>query len=160
MRDKEISITPSILDRLIDLEPRISTEPSRSRLSRLADLKQSVRRDLEWLLNTRCILAGEVEERLEEVNSSLAIYGLPDFTGLAAKDTLEQRRMQESIENAIRLFEPRFLGVQVTLEPPAKTDKQLTFRIEASLDVEPAPEPVVFDTVLQVGGGGFAVVEK
>lgn len=160
MRDKEISITPSILDRLIDLEPRIPTEPPRSRLSRLTDLKQSVRRDLEWLLNTRCPLADEVEERLEEVNSSLAVYGLPDFTGLAAKDALEQKRMQDAIENAIRLFEPRFLGVQVTLDTVTNTDKQLTFRIEASLDVEPVPEPIVFDTVLQVGGSGFAVLEK
>ncbi len=159
MRDTEINITPSILDRLTDLEPRIPTEPPRSRLSRLAELKQAVRRDLEWLLNTRR-LAEEVDENLEEVQSSLAVYGLPDFTGLGAKDPHEQKRMQAAIENAIRLFEPRFLGVQVTLEPLALTDRQLIFRIEASLDVEPAPEPIVFDTVLQVGGGGFAVIEK
>jgi type VI secretion system protein ImpF len=160
LRDKEIGLTPSIIDRLIDLDPRVSTEPPRSRLSRLADLKQSVRRDLEWLLNTRCFLASEVDENLDEVNSSLAVYGLPDFTSISAKDPLEQKRMLAAIENAIRLFEPRFLGVKVTFERVQNTDKQLTFRIEASLDVEPVPEPIVFDTVLQVGGSGFDVVEK
>lgn len=159
VRDKEIQITPSILDRLIDMEPRISTEPSRSRLSKLTELKQSVRRDLEWILNTRCVI-GEIDDRMEEVKSSLAVYGLPDFTGLGAKDLSEQERIQGAIEDALRLFEPRFIGVKVTLDPVTNTDKHLTFRIEASLDVEPAPEPVVFDTVLQVGTSGFTVVEK
>ncbi len=97
---------------------------------------------------------------MEEVKSSLAVYGLPDFTGLGAKDLSEQDRIQSAIENAVRLFEPRFIGVKVTLDRVSNTDKHLTFRIEASLDVEPAPEPVVFDTVLQVGTSGFAVLEK
>jgi predicted component of type VI protein secretion system len=34
----------------------------------------------------------------------------------------------------------------------------LKFRIEATLDIEPTPEPVVFDTVLQLGSGNFAVL--
>jgi type VI secretion system protein ImpF len=51
--DNEIRVTQSVLDRLIDLEPRLSSEPPKSNATSLADLKQSVRRDLEWLLNTR-----------------------------------------------------------------------------------------------------------
>ena len=160
LANKEFGITPSIIDRLIDLEPRVSTEPHRARLGGLSDLKMSVRRDLEWLLNTRCLLLHGIEEPPEEVSASLAAYGLPDFTGLGAKDAYEQKRMQASIEKAIRLFEPRFLDVRVTLDPISNTDKELTFRIEANLDLEPVPEPIVFDTVLQVGGSGFAVLEK
>ena len=36
----------------------------------------------------------------------------------------------------------------------------LKFRIEASLNVEPTPEPIAFDTVLQLGSGEFEVKEK
>lgn len=159
MLEKEIGITPSILDRLIDYDPRVSTEPAGSRLSRLADLKLAVRRDLEWLLNTRS-LASQIDEGLEEVRSSMAVYGLPDFTGIAAKDEAEQSRMQAAVEKAIRLFEPRLVDVQVTLDPVTNTDRLLSFRIVANIDIEPVAEPVVFDTILQSGGSGFTVVER
>ncbi len=36
-------------------------------------------------------------------------------------------------------------------------DRTLRFRIEALLRVEPAPEPVAFDSTLEPGAGGFAV---
>ena len=68
--------------------------------------------------------------------------------------------MTEALETALRNFEPRFLDLRVTLDPIDTTDKSLRFRIEANLNVEPAPEPIVFDTVLQLGTGDFAVVEK
>jgi type VI secretion system protein ImpF len=56
--DNEIRITPSVLDRLIDEEPSVSTEPANTRQKSLRQLKQSVRRDLEWLLNSRQIVNG------------------------------------------------------------------------------------------------------
>ena len=159
MRDHEINITPSIVDRLIDLDPRGSYESPKSRLSSLRDLKQAVRRDIEWLLNARCF-PNIIDESLEEVNKSAAVYGLPDFTGVGAKDANEQTRVTQAIETAIEIFEPRFIGTKVTLEPVSSTDKQLTFRIEAHLDIEPTPEPVVFDTYLQFGSGEFTVKEN
>lgn len=159
MRDRDVSITPSILDRLIDYEPNMSTEPPKSRLQNLRELKLSVRRDIECLLNSRCFTY-DLDENLEELNASVAVYGLPDLTGVSAKDPSEQHRMTRSIENAIEIFEPRFINVRVSLEPVSSVDKQLKFRIEASLNLEPTPEPVVFDTVLEMGSGNFAVIEK
>lgn len=156
--DLETRVTPSVLDRLIDLEPRQSTEPPRSRSTTVYDLKQSVRRDLEWLLNTRCHTEA-LDEKLEEAPNSLAFYGLPDFTGVSVKSHIEQKRMTQAIENAIRIFEPRFKNLKVTLEPVDNIDRQLRFRIEATLDIEPTPEPIVFDSVMQPGAGGFSVLE-
>lgn len=157
--DNEIRVTPSLLDRLIDYEPGSSQEAPRSRSNSLRELKQSVQRDLEWLLNTRAYF-GNTDERLEEVRKSVAFYGLPDFTGVSAKSHLEQTRMTKAIETAIKNFEPRFLDLRVTLEPLSTTDKSLRFRIEANLNMEPTPEPVVFDTVLQLGSTDFKVIEK
>jgi type VI secretion system protein ImpF len=159
VRESEINITPSILDRLIDLDPRTSAEAPKSRVGSLDELKQSVRRDLESLLNARRPVFG-IEEDLEEANRSVAVFGLPDFTALGAKNPAEQERISREIENAIEVFEPRFFDVSVNLEPVSNVDKQLVFRIEASLDVEPTPEPIIFDTVLQFGSGQFAVVER
>lgn len=153
--DNEVRVTLSVFDRLLDYEPRLSEEPPKSRSISLRELKQSVRRDLEWLLNTRCYL--DTETGLEESLRSVAYYGLPDFTGLSAKSPIEQKRLTKALETALRTFEPRFIDLKVSLEPMSNVDRALKFRIEARLDTEPAPEPIAFDTVLQLGSGDFTV---
>lgn len=158
MRDGEIRITPSVMDRLLDFDPKSTTEAPKTRTSGIRELKQSVRRDLEWLLNTRRY-PGEIDTRLEEIHKSVVTYGLPDFTGASTSSLPEQRRLTEALEKALKAFEPRFINLKVTLEPEAGTERLLRFKIEANLDIEPTPEPIVFDTVLQIGSGEFAVKE-
>lgn len=159
MRDNEIRITPSIVDRLLDFEPRVSSEAPKSRSQGLRELKQSVRRDLEWLLNTRHT-ADKVPDGLEEVNKSIAVYGLPDFTGLSSKNIDDRKSLIRNIETALKNFEPRFMNLKVTLVESDDQDRGVKFQIQAILRIEPTPEPVVFDTVLQVGSGEFKVEEK
>ncbi len=158
MRENEIRLTPSVLDRLIDFEPKSSTEAAKSRSRGIQELKQSVKRDLEWLLNTRHT-ADKVPEDLEELNKSIAIYGLPDFTGLSSKSNDDRKSLVRSVETALKTFEPRFMNLKVTLEDIEDGARGIRFRIQASLRVEPTPEPVVFDTVLQMGSGEFEVNE-
>lgn len=158
-QDSEIRITPSIYDRLLDFEPDVKREAPKSRAQSLRELKIAVRRDLESLLNTRCMI-DHIPERLEEVNSSLAIYGLPDITGVAIKSMSEQHRLVGLMKTAIRVFEPRLMNVEISLEPISDVQRILRFRIDAQLKVDPIPEPITFDTVLQMGSGEFEVVEK
>lgn len=157
--DSEIKVTPSILDRLLDYEPKISTEPPKSRSTSLRELKQSVRRDLEWLLNSRRTII-EIAETLEETNNSVAVYGLKDLTGVAINSTKERARLIKEVENVIKTFEPRFINLKVTLEPTENTDQEISFKVEALLNTEPVPEPIVFDTVLEIGSGDFQIREK
>jgi type VI secretion system protein ImpF len=157
--ETEIRVTPSVLDRLLDFEPKSQQEAPKSRSRNLRELKQSVRRDLEWLLNTRCY-PEDIDSNLEEVFKSVLVYGLPDITGVSAKNHLEQKRLTRALETAIKTFESRFIDLKVTLEPVSSVDKALRFRIEARLDIEPTPEPIAFDTVLQLGSGEFEVKEK
>lgn len=151
-----VLVSTSVLDRLIDLEPRESQEAPKSQSTTVSELKLAVRRDLEWLLNTRCHMKNDDGE-LTEALSSVAFYGLPDFTAVSAKNIHEQSRMKRSIEIALKNFEPRFSGVNVTMEPISSVDRLLKFRIEATLEIDPVPELVVFDTVLQLGSGNFEV---
>lgn len=154
--DNEIRITPSVLDRLIDYEPDVSQEPLASRAKSLHQLKQWVRRDLEYLLNTRQVVGG-VPPELKEINKSLAAYGLPDFSTINVKSPADQNRMQRALEATISIFEPRLKGVVVTLEPMRETERALRFRVDARLQVDPTPEPVTFDTVLQLHSGKYEV---
>ena len=157
--ETEIRVTPSVLDRLLDFEPKAQQEAPKSRSRNLRELKMSVRRDLEWLLNSRCFPDG-IDTSLEEVFKSVIVYGLPDITGVSAKNHLEQKRLTRALETAIRNFESRLIDLKVILEPVGTTDKALKFRIEARLDIEPTPEPIAFDTILQLGSGDFEVKEK
>jgi type VI secretion system protein ImpF len=154
--DNEIRITPSVLDRLIDYEPEISHEPAASRARSLRQLKQAVRRDLEYLLNTRQLATG-VPAGLKELNKSLLAYGLPDLSAINVNSPEEQTRLRRLLEKAIATFEPRLKGVKVALELLNDGERALRFRVDARLQVEPTPEPVTFDTVLQLHSGEYRV---
>jgi type VI secretion system protein ImpF len=155
----DFGATVSVLDRLIDYEPGISREPASSRSKSLKQLKEAVRRDLEWLLNTR-ETSGENTEDSLELNKSLAVYGLPDFTNLGTNDVDDQKKMRSAIQNAIKIFDPRLQDVQVSLQASQSSDRLLHFRIDARLRVDPAPEPISFDTVLQLVSGEYEVKEE
>jgi type VI secretion system protein ImpF len=154
--DNEIRVTTSVIDRLIDYEPEISRESIASRSKNLRQLKQSVRRDLEWLLNTRQ-LSGGLPEELKETSNSVITFGLPDFTTLTMDSADDQNFIKHEIEEAVRRFEQRLEGVVVSVEPALATDRVLRFRIDARLKIDPAPEPITFDTILQLGSGEYEV---
>ena len=158
-KDNDVRVTPSVFDRLLDFEPRKSAEAPKSRSKSMSELKLAVRRDLEWLLNTRNYQT-DLDEKLEEVPKSVIAYGLPDFTGVSVRNHREMKNLAKGLEKAIKHYEPRFLDLKVKLEPIDNTERILKFRIEAYLNVEPAPEPIAFDTVLELGSGDFQVKEK
>ena len=154
--DNELRVTTSVLDRLLDYEPEIKREPIASRSKSLRQLKQSIQRDLEWLLNTRQV-AGGLPPELKETNNSVAAFGLPDFTTRSIDSADDQKFIKREIEEAVRRFEQRLEGVVVSVEPVRATDRLLRFRIDARLKIDPAPEPITFDTVLQLGSGQYQV---
>jgi type VI secretion system protein ImpF len=154
--DNEVRITPSVLDRLLDDRPDQSRDAPATRQTSLRLLKDAVRRDLEWLLNAR-ITSESASEELPEVSKSLAAYGLPDLTSANVHDPDGRDDLRRAIEKAVTVFEPRLEGVEVELDRVVEGERSVRFRIEARLRVEPTPEPVVFDTMLQIGNGEFRV---
>jgi type VI secretion system protein ImpF len=153
-------LMPSLLDRLLDDEPSNSQEAPKARHQVLRELKQSVRRDLENLLNTRwrCMVW---PPNLDEVDLSLINYGIPDFTGINMAAPSERERLRQIIERIVKKFEPRFKSIKVKLlENSDKADRTLRFRIDALLHAEPSPEPVSFDSQLEPLTNDFAVDQK
>ena len=142
-------LVPSVLDRLIDMEPEVQREAPKSRTQVLRELKNSVRRDLENLLNTRWRCTAW-PPNLEELDISVVNYGIPDFTGANMSLSSEREQLRQTIEKVIQQFEPRFKTVRVVLvENKDEFDRSLRFRIDALLHAEPAPEPVVFDSQVE-----------
>jgi len=149
----DISVTLSVLDRLLDNEPGLQSEAPLSRSQSVRLLKNAVRRDLEWLLNTRRSFA-EPDESLKEVNRSLYLYGLPDFSTYSIASTADQAKLVRHLVTTIKLFEPRLGNVRIVpLNNSSSGLQEFRLRIEGLLLMDPAPEPVSFDTVIELRSG-------
>jgi type VI secretion system protein ImpF len=150
-------LVPSVLDRLLDDEPEVKREAPRTRNQLLRELKQSVRRDLENLLNTRRRSLGWPAS-LTELESSLVNYGIPDFLSGNMASSEGREQLCQALETVIRTYESRFKTVKVhLLDNGDPLDRTLRFRIDALLRADPAPEPVVFDSAVEPGTGTIQV---
>jgi type VI secretion system protein ImpF len=154
--EREGPVTLSVLDRLIDQEPGRKLEPPLTRAQSLRELKAALRRDLEWLLNTRRTIE-ESPACLKELEHSLYNYGLPDVSSLYLRSSKDQATLLEAIKTAIDFFEPRLLNIKLTLEPAADDTRVIRFAIEGLLRMDPAPEHVFFDTMLEPMSGQYQV---
>jgi type VI secretion system protein ImpF len=149
----------SLLDRLVGDEDG----PPRGgdlRIS-VADLRQVVRRDLEWLLNTRLVFPERLEGS-EEASASILGFGLPDLSGYSLASALDSQEMCRGIRKAIQTFEPRFNRRSIQVEHvPHKdvTDFTMHFRITAMIEVDPIREPVTFDTAMDPDSGAVRIEE-
>jgi type VI secretion system protein ImpF len=147
--DKKRKIRPSIFDRLIDNQPHIRSEIETGQDHKLIELRQSVRRDLEHLLNTRYRIV-EPGEEFTQVEQSILNYGLPDLATVNISDIEKRKEFTHHLERILRIFEPRFKEIKVAyIENKDLKDRTLRFRIDATLYADPTPEVIVFDSVLE-----------
>lgn len=146
--DKKKEFRPSILDRLLDEAPHIQVEADKNRHQQMRELRNSVKRDLQNLLNTRYRMLAPPDE-FKHLELSLLNYGLPDLATINIADIEKKKAFTRLLEKILRNFEPRFKTVKVTHQDSKdNTDRTLKFRIDATLYADPAPEMVVFDSVL------------
>lgn len=147
--DKKKKLRPSILDRLIDNDPDNTVEKDSDQHQKLKELRNSVRRDLENLLNTRFRMVEPADE-YTELKKSLLNYGLPDLATINISDKIKQKEFINHLESILIDFEPRFKTVKVNyMENADSLDRSLRFRIDATLYADPSPEVVVFDSILE-----------
>ncbi|WP_303721774.1 type VI secretion system baseplate subunit TssE [Malonomonas rubra] len=152
MSEPGFYVRTSILDRLIDLEPSVSSEPVQNRMQGIEPIKKSVVHHLELLLNTRRLIEEPAAE-LRELNKSLLLYGLKDFTAENPNSIIIRQQLRQDIEKTLVKFEPRLKNVRVHLETGEQNLRKLRFRITAVLHVEPLSEPVAFDTFFDMNRG-------
>lgn len=133
---------PGLFDRLL------GGPGAAARLS-LEQLKDSVARDLEELLNTRAAIAAAVLAPYPECGKSIINYGLIDFAGMCLSSSDDRQRICASLVAAIEHHEPRLRQVRARLENEAGAINRVSFVISAVLEVAGARESINFDAVLQ-----------
>jgi type VI secretion system protein ImpF len=147
---------PSFLDKLFDNDPR---SPAAAVLRRLSvdELKDTVARDIEALLNARIVFHEEDLKAFPECKRSILTYGMNDFAGLSLASHSDRVFICRSLELAIARHEPRLKNVYVNLEVDKNSINVLHFSIRALLVVDEAREPINFDALLQPSTLQYAV---
>ena len=140
--------TPGLFDRLFDVPVSGATSATVSRMS-VEDLKDSVARDLEALLNTRTVIPEGILKRFPECSRSIVTYGLNDCAGRSLSSTDDRAYICLCLEKAIARHEPRLRNVKASLEVREDSINRLNFAITALMVVSTSQEPVNFDAVLQ-----------
>jgi type VI secretion system protein ImpF len=149
-------VTLSVLDRLIDREPENRSEVPLTRAQSLRELKLALKRDLEWLLNTRKTIDPAPASAVE-TNRSVHHYGIADISSKSTYSGRDQSDLAREMETVIAVFESRLKRARVRMEPVKPNYQTLKFVIEGLLCMDPAPEPVRFDTFLELGAGRYEI---
>lgn len=109
-----------------------------------AGLRQSVRREIERLVNTRS--AGRVEELAAEGRHNLN-YGIPDLSLFSPLDHESAQAVAACIREAIERFEPRLRLADVSVVEALRERSSMTVRVDGWLSHGAEREPLSIEFV-------------
>ena len=150
-RQAETLITQSLIDRLSDLDDWPTKREASMRL-----YKESLKRDIEWLLNTRRPQIPEAEGYALATNSVLC-YGLPDIATFEGSTGKDSNALMVSLIKTIRTFEPRIKDPRVFISRSDTVSRSIRFHIEGQIAFDTSVEDISFDTVLELVSGEYEV---
>jgi type VI secretion system protein ImpF len=155
-------LQPSLLDRLRDDEPGKKIESRDKRVLTPRKLRECVKRDLTWLLNTGNLSEVEDLSDMPLVAKSVLNYGLPELTGITASGA-DVTAIERQLRQAILDYEPRIL--KNTLRVKVVTSEEmshnaLAFEIYCDVWADPVPERLYLKTEVDLETGDFTVTES
>lgn len=155
-------LQPSLLDRLTDDEPSQGQESRNRRVLSLQRLRESVLRDLAWLLNTTNLGDRTLEYEHPFVESSVVNYGVPDFAGLTSS-SVESGQLVRLVKQCILNFEPRILRdkleVRVSVDNTRMDQNSLVFEITGELWAQPVPLELFLKTQVDLETGAISIAD-
>ncbi len=153
-------LQPSLLDRLTDQEPGNPRESREQRDFSLSRLRETVLRDLAWLLNTTNLASAQDLGAAPQVAASVLNYGVPELSGrtLTGTDAME---IERNLRQAVADFEPRIirhtLKVRLEVNEGQMSHNAMTFLIEGDLWAQPVPLRLYLKTEIDLDLGDVKV---
>ena len=134
-------LQPSLLDRLTDQAPEEKSEGRSYRAIDVSQLREIIKRDLSWLLNTNSIESTFERDLYPNVRSSVLNYGVAEVSGEFSSQ-IKAEMIRKSILRAITVHEPRIIPGTASVE--IRTDEQscdslVAFDIHADMWAQPVP---------------------
>lgn len=155
-------LQPSLLDRLTDDQPGERNESRDRRVLSMRRLRESVLRDLSWLMNADNLAQTEDLTDFPYVAASTLNYGLRDIAGISLSTALVAAYERE-MRQAILDFEPRILPhslqVRAILQADRMDRQTLSFEIEGEMWADPVPMRVLLKSEVDVESGEATVTE-
>jgi type VI secretion system protein ImpF len=156
-------LQPSLLDRLTDNDPEKRQESRDARVLSPSRLRDCVRRDLAWLLNTTHLKAMQPLDDHPLVAKSVLNFGLPDLAGRTTS-TVDAATLEQAIRKVILDFEPRLvartLRVKLVVDDKQMNHNAMSFDIEAELWAQPLPLRLFLRTAIDLETGSIEVMDQ
>lgn len=150
-------LQPSLLDRLTDSNPDGKTDTLDERVMSFRRLRESVIRDLEWLLNTgRLEISGELGSH-PEVRKSVLNYGIPDISGISIASRDSESIAQDIRQAILDLSQilPTTLKVSIAVDDTRKNEDTMILEIQGELWWQPLPERFYLKATLDLDSWKF-----
>jgi type VI secretion system protein ImpF len=165
---QDVRLKPALFDRLCDDAPGERLEAARKRYTTAQELRESVVRDLGWLLNSVRLSAVQDLADYPLAARSVLNFGLPDLSGRTLS-SIDIPELEAEIRQAILDFEPRLLPESLRVavhehhdnpgNPQAVGPNSLQFTIEAKLIAHPLPLAMWLRTEIDLETGDVSVAE-
>jgi len=166
MISERYNIKESILNRIIDDTISYNENDSYNfdivNSINLGKIKKNVIKDIEYILNSRCqILSSsllETIDSLKEIQKSLFLYGLKDFTAKDINQDSVKQDIKFDIKKNIERFEPRLKNISISnFSVSEKSYNEFRFTIYGILIAESVTESIAFDTVFDGKMGKYKI---
>ena len=157
---KQDRFLPCLMARLTDNEPqdRIDHVPQ---LYTVEQLKKSIQKNLEMILNSSSRLSADEKDCGEIVRDSVLFLGLPNFSGRpSSKNVIDELRQE--IIHQIRCFEPRIKAetLDVELEGNPESGDEYTLRISGTVIADPVNELIIFEQKVVLDAGALSILPE
>jgi len=141
-----------LFDRLTDHNPKVREESTVFVTLNKQQLLESIRQEVENLLNTRCPLTLEAYKALgpdHRIYGMPALFGLSDASSMDGENKTTWYKSAQLIENAIRIFEPRLVDVTVRMRRFDTNTQMLYVDIAGQYKIGKCIEHITFPIVMQ-----------
>lgn len=154
-------LKPSLLDRLTDDAPLETVESLRERFATARSLRDSVVRDLSWLLNSVRLSSVQDLAAYPLAAKSVLNFGLPDLAGRTLS-SLDVPAIEAELKQAIIDFEPRLLpdSIEVSVQNKSEeTVNSMQFMVQALLQAYPSPLGLWLRTEIDLETGDVSIAD-
>ena len=148
-------LQPSLLDRLTDDAPREKSEARSHRAIDIGRLREIIKRDLSWLLNTNNIEASLDTKSYPNVAKSVLNYGVREVAG-EYSSAIRAELIRKSILASIQQHEPRIIAGSTFVElrtEEYKGETQVAFDIHADMWAQPLPLELYLRSKIDITSG-------
>jgi type VI secretion system protein ImpF len=164
-------LKPSLLERLTDDAPLEMVEGLRERFATARTLRDSVVRDLGWLLNSVRLSSTQDLAAFPLAAKSVLNFGMPDLAGRTLS-SIDVSSLEAELKQAIIDFEPRLLpdSVQVSVQSKNagrhgahadhdETTNSMQFIVQALLQAYPSPLGLWLRTAIDLETGDVSIAD-